>query len=188
VGRALAEIHRRRFPQAGFLDADLAVRTPFTDVFDAFTAYAASELDRAAVESDLRARLDAFLTAHRTLLQRMTDPPVLLQGDFKVSNLLWTTDERLLVLDWEFAYSGPALMDIGQLLRWDPSASFVSGFADSYRRHGGVLLEGWQRAAEVFDLINLIGLLGGAEPGSRQSIDVRHRIEQTLGRRVGDFA
>ncbi len=118
----------------------------------------------------------------------MTGPPVLLQGDFKVSNLFWTIDRRLLVLDWEFAYPGPALMDVGQLLRWNPPAAFVSAFADSYRRHGGVLPEGWQRAAEVFDLINLVGLLGGAEPGSRQSIDVRHRIEQTLARRVGDVA
>ena len=84
------------------------------------------------------------------------------------------------MLDWEFAYAGPALMDIGQLLRWNPPAPFVSGFIASYRRHGGVLPEGWERSSEISDLVNLVGLLAGAAPDSRQFCDVLRRIERTL--------
>jgi hypothetical protein len=34
--------------------------------------------------------------------------------------------------------------------------------------------------ADVFDLFNLAGLLGGATPGSRRAIDVHARIARTL--------
>jgi hypothetical protein len=71
-------------------------------------------------------------------------------------------------------------MDVGQLLRWDPPAAFVSAFARAYREDGGELPQDWRRCAEVFDLFNLVGLLGGASPGSRRSIEVRQRIAQIL--------
>jgi len=182
VGRALAEIHRRRFERAGFLGADLTVAQPFDDVIDSFSEYARSELERAATRCgvDLRVRLASFLSAHAAAMGSMTRSPVLLHGDFKASNLHWTADARLLVLDWEFAYAGPALMDIGQVLRWDPSPAFVSAFAESYQRHGGELAAGWPRWAQAFDLFNLAGLLGGAPHGSQRAADVRQRIERTL--------
>ena len=69
---------------------------------------------------------------------------------------------------------------IGQLLRWRPPEPFVAAFAEHYRRHGGELPGGWRRTAEIFDLVNLAGLLGGASPGSRRSGDVMRRIEETL--------
>jgi Ser/Thr protein kinase RdoA (MazF antagonist) len=182
AGRALAEIHRTRFAQAGFLDADLHVAKPFDDALDALTAYARSELDRAADADggDLRARLTRFLSGRLDALRAVAGPPVLLHGDFKASNLHWTPANRLLVLDWEFAYAGPGLMDVGQLLRWDPGGPFVTAFADSYRGDGGVLPADWRRTAEIFDLFNLVGLLGGASPGSRRAIEVAGRMARTL--------
>src|SRR5262249_31223649 len=111
--------------------------------------------------------------------RREAAAPVLLHGDFKASNLHWTLDERLLVLDWEFAYAGPALMDIGQLLRWRPPEAFVTAFAAAYQNHGGVLSADWRRSADVFDLVILAGLAGGAEPDSRRAHDLRARIERT---------
>ena len=185
IGRALAEIHRRRFTQSGFLGADLQVCTPFIDTLEALTSYARAELDRAALPtgSDLRSQVGACLADRLDALRAAAESPVLLHGDFKASNLHWTSDNRLLVLDWEFAYSGPALMDVGQLLRWDPPATFVSAFAESYRAEGGELPDGWQRSAEVFDLFNLVGLLGGAAPDSQRSHDVRRRMAQTVERR-----
>jgi fructosamine-3-kinase len=185
IGRALAEIHRMRFTQSGFLGADLQVCTPFTDTLEALRSYARSELDRAALPagSDLRSLVLACLANRLDALRAAAESPVLLHGDFKASNLHWTSDDRLLVLDWEFAYSGPALMDVGQLLRWDPPATFISAFAESYRAEGGELPDGWQRSAEVFDLFNLVGLLAGAAPDSRRSLDVRRRMRQTVERR-----
>jgi aminoglycoside phosphotransferase (APT) family kinase protein len=183
VGAALAEIHRTRYAAAGFLDAQLKVARPFSDVFAALDAFARSELDRAGLRDDrLGARLGAFLDADRAPLRAVAGPPVLLHGDFKASNLHETQDGRLLVLDWEFAYSGPALMDVGQLLRWSPPAAFVSGFASGYTRHGGTLPRGWRRWAEVVDLYNLVSLLAGSSPRSPRSRAVRRRMDDILRR------
>jgi aminoglycoside phosphotransferase (APT) family kinase protein len=56
------------------------------------------------------------------------------------------------VLDWEFAFSGSPLVDVGNMLRFRASypPSFVSGFiagfrrlAESYRRTGGRSAKLW---------------------------------------------
>jgi aminoglycoside phosphotransferase (APT) family kinase protein len=107
---------------------------------------------------------------------------VLLHADFKPSNLHWTNDDRLLVLDWEFAYSGSALSDVGQLLRWRPPAEFERAFARSYVEAGGALPTDYTRWAALFDLVNLAGLLAnlaGTAP-SRRAQDVAERVEETL--------
>jgi hypothetical protein len=178
IGRALAEIHRRRFTQSGFLGADLQVCTPFIDTLEALRSYARAELDRAALPagSDLRSQVLACLADRLDALRAAAESPVLLHADFKASNLHWTLDNRLLVLDWEFAYSGPALMDVGQLLRWDPPATFVSAFAESYRAEGGELPDVGRDPPKSSTLFNLVGLLGGAAPDSRRSLDVRRRM------------
>ncbi len=89
------------------------------------------------------------------------------------------------MLDWELAYAGAALSDIGQLLRWDPPAPFVDAFALAYRAAGGHLVEEWQRWAAAFDLVNLAGLLANlVEPADRLPTarvrDIARRVEQTL--------
>jgi aminoglycoside phosphotransferase (APT) family kinase protein len=183
VGTALAEIHALAFPRAGLLDSTLDLRTPYPDVIGIFSDYALSRLDRApsGVAAEIRPRVEALLLAHADSMRHLARASVLLHGDFKVSNLSWTERGQLLVLDWEFAYSGPSLMDIGQLMRWSPPPSFVEGFARSYRGHGGELPEDWQSWAAAFDLFNLCGLLAGSEPGSRRATDIAGRIVETLG-------
>jgi hypothetical protein len=182
VGRALAEIHALHFPQAGLLNATLDLGTRYPDVIGIFSDYALSQLDRApsGVASAMRPRVEALLVAHADAMRHLARSSVLLHGDFKVSNLEWTDRGQLLVLDWEFAYSGPSLMDIGQLIRWGASPSFMEGFARSYRGHGGALPDDWQRWAAAFDLFNLAGLLAGAAPGSRRAADVARRMAETL--------
>ncbi len=194
VGRALAEIHRTRFHTSGFLAVaagsgggefgairpELEVSAPFGDVADAIRDHARSELARATwLDEALRCAIDDRLSASADLIRREAASAVLLHGDFKASNLHWTSDDRLLVLDWEFAYAGPALMDIGQLLRWHAGREFIVAFADSYRQHGGPLSDDWERAASIFDLVNLAGLAADAAPGSSRADDLRRRLEQS---------
>jgi aminoglycoside phosphotransferase (APT) family kinase protein len=182
VGRALAEIHGLAFPQAGLLSPALDLAMPYADVIGMFSDYALSRLDRApsSVAAGLRPRVEALLVTHEGVLRDLARASVLLHGDFKVSNLEWAGSGELLVLDWEFAYSGPNLMDIGQLIRWGAPASFLEGFARSYRGHGGALPEDWEKWAAAFDLFNLSGLLAGSEPGSRRAGDIVRRIVETL--------
>jgi aminoglycoside phosphotransferase (APT) family kinase protein len=148
-----------------------------------FRGHAVSGAASPAGDRTIAERIGRFIDERRDEYHRDAEGPVLLHGDFKVSNLFWVPAANApLVLDWEFAYSGPALMDVGQLFRWEPSEIFARAFAASYRGHGGTLPDGdWRRAAASFDLVNLCGLLERAEPGSRRAIDVREGIVRTLG-------
>ncbi len=182
AGRALAEIHSETFAVSGFLGPDLGVALPLPDFPGAMRAHLASSLERPAAGSgdDLAARLLAFLDAALPALRAAAGPPVLVHGDFKAGNLGWTASGELLVLDWEFAYAGPRLMDLAQLLRWRPSAAFVEGLERTYLGAGMPLPPGWRRLAEAFDLGNLGDLLARAEPGSRREAGLRRRIEEAL--------
>jgi fructosamine-3-kinase len=192
VGRALAEIHQTRFDAAGLLtvrprggvpepETTLDVSPSFGDIADTFREHACSELGRAAwLDDRLRSAVDDLLVAYADMLRSEAASPVLLHGDFKASNLHWTSDNRLLVLDWEFAYAGPALMDIGQLLRWSPPSPFVDAFAESYRAHGASLAPHWRRLAEIFDLVNLAGLAANADEHSSRMRDIRRRLDTTI--------
>jgi fructosamine-3-kinase len=191
VGRALAEIHRTRFGASGLLaprpgvrdtepETTLDVSAPFGDVADAFRKHARAELARARwLDDGLRSAVNDLLLANADVLRREAASPVLLHGDFKASNLHWTSDSQLLVLDWEFAYAGPALMDIGQLLRWSPPSPFVDAFANGYAAHGGVLPPNWKRLAEIFDLVNLAGLAANADDRSARARDITRRLAAT---------
>jgi fructosamine-3-kinase len=133
----------------------------------------ATGFDRAGL-LDAELRVVAPLPPHE--LADSAGPPVLLHGDFKPANLRWTPAGELVVFDWEFALAGPALFDVGQLLRWSPPAAFVDGFAAGY----GALPAGWRRTAELLDLVNLVELGRRAAPGSRRAADVARRIAATL--------
>jgi len=192
VGRALAEIHSVAFESSGLFDASLRVRHPFGDVATALAEHARSSLrpDRSGLSPALSTEVVQFLDSQLPALRAVAGVPVLLHGDFKPSNLHWTHRGELLVLDWEFAYAGSALSDIGQILRWAPPEAFVDGFAEAYGANGGRLVADWRRWAAVFDLVNLAGLLANldaSEPdASRESRasrerEIRRRVEETLG-------
>jgi fructosamine-3-kinase len=150
IGRALAEIHAVRFDRAGFLDEELRVVRPLPG-YD---------------------RLGALGVPIATMLSKLK-PPVLVHGDFKTNNLRWT-DRGLLILDWEAAVAGPALFDLGALVRWWPPSEFVDAFVEGY----GALAPDWRRWADAVDLINLAGKR--ATPGSQRAIDLERRISTTL--------
>jgi len=106
--------------------------------------------------------------------------PVLLHGDFKVSNLHMSNQGKPLVMDWEFAYAGSALIDIGQLFRWPVSPTFQEAFQQAYQAAGGRLADRWKYWAGVLDLINLAGMLYKSTPESQKSLDITAKIKSTL--------
>lgn len=185
VGRALAEVHAMSFAEVGFLDPALRVSARFDDLLTELIGYARSELASApaSIAERVSGRVLQALQGNAERMRALAGVPRLLHGDFKSSNLHWTDAGRLLVLDWEFAYSGASLSDVGQLLRWQPPTEFVAEFAAAYRACGGVLPEEFQRWAALFDLVNLTGLLANlpwTDVSSTRLRQVRRRIEQTL--------
>jgi fructosamine-3-kinase len=174
IGRALAEIHATAFDECGFLAEDArSVEQPFDGFVDASLEHLHA-MDGLALE--IREPVSSTLESSCQELETLAASPVLLHGDFKVSNLHWAEDGRPLVLDWEFPWSGPALADVGQLFRWEPPADFRHGFERAYRAAGGELPNDWLMWASRLDLINMIGLLERAEPGSRRHRDIVRRI------------
>lgn len=182
-GRALAEIHETKFAEPGFLSSDArSVARSLGDVVSDFTSHVRDCLTH--VEPNVRSELEpgvlGLFSDNVEALRSLARAPVLLHGDYKPSNLFVDDGGRLVVLDWEFAYAGPALMDAGQLFRWRTSQSFADAFAQSYRAGGGILPDDWQRWARIFDVVNLVGLLAESPPDSRRARDLRQRIRETL--------
>jgi Ser/Thr protein kinase RdoA (MazF antagonist) len=182
VGRAAAAIHARRYERAGFLDASLEVPRPFSSALHGLREWIDPMLAGRAGEQ-LGALCSTVRDAWACERDAMTaaSAPVLVHSDFKPMNIGWLPEARdVVVFDWEFAWSGPALLDLGQLLRWNPPAEFVAGVERGYLAAGGFLPERWIRLAELFDLFNLIAFLDDCEPCPQRTRDVLERVHQTL--------
>jgi fructokinase len=89
----------------------------------------------------------------------------LVHSDYNPKNLLavrpdgrWSVTA---VLDWEFAFSGSPLTDIGNMLRPRPDAApgLAAGFVAGYREAGGELPAGWRETSEALDLYALADFL-----------------------------
>jgi hypothetical protein len=181
AGRALAEIHALTYAKTGDLGADLSLIAP--SPYEGFAArgYGHANLSEAEPYLDpaLAARIASFLDGDAYAARDALDVPVLCHCDFKVSNLHVTPDGELVVLDWEFAWAGPRLIDIGQLLRWNPPESFVRAFVDAYRAGGGVLIDGWRSIAEAIDVGSMLGVFAHNE-AARSTPDIERRIAEIV--------
>jgi fructokinase len=89
----------------------------------------------------------------------------LVHSDYNPKNLLvaqaagsWSVTA---VLDWEFAFSGSPLTDIGNMLRFrhEIPAGFADAFIAGYRAAGGELPPGWRQISEALDLYALADFL-----------------------------
>jgi aminoglycoside phosphotransferase (APT) family kinase protein len=96
----------------------------------------------------------------------------LVHSDYNGKNLLavardgrWSISA---VLDWEFAYSGSPLGDIGNMLRFraDQPDGFAGAFIAGYRDAGGPLPPRWREISEALDLYALADFLT-RPPGHR---------------------
>ncbi|MCA9683964.1 MAG: aminoglycoside phosphotransferase family protein [Myxococcales bacterium] len=181
VAEAAVRIHGHRFEHAGMLGADLRVSEPFAGRLDGLLAWAQGLLSGIAGErlgAERRAALEALWREHDAALRDATRASVLVHSDFKPTNIHWLPDEAdVLVLDWEFAWSGPGLYDLGMVLRWSPPEPFVRGLEAATPD----LPKDWRRLAELLDLFNLVGFMDATTARSRRDRDVLRRIDRTLG-------
>lgn len=115
------------FSEVGFLGADLKVDSPLPSA----RGYVAATLEELG-DPWIR-RADEVVALLVQLDEDVSSTvPVLNHGDFKPANLFLDSNGRLVVLDWEFAFSGPHLFDLGQLFRWGASKAFRDGFTGAY--------------------------------------------------------
>ncbi|WP_436530674.1 phosphotransferase family protein [Actinoplanes sp. HUAS TT8] len=104
--------------------------------------------------------------ALRAYAARMTPRLAVLHGsrqlvhsDFNPKNLLVVHNRVSSVLDWEFAFSGPPLADVGNMLRDPRTPGFAEAFIDGFRGAGGFLPPGWRDLSRAIDLYALADFL-----------------------------
>jgi len=183
LGKALAEIHSHSYKTAGFIGADLQIEERMENFVTDMWDYLCSFMDmppKRVLPSSLLDEVIEFFDSKIEGLQDAAGLPVLLHGDFKVSNLYWSDQGKPLVLDWEFAYAGSALVDLGQLFRWETSLAFEEAFQRAYQDSGGRLAAQWKYWVGVLDLINLVGMLYKSTPDSQKSLDITAKIKTIL--------
>ncbi len=191
AGMTLAAIHTYTFEHAGFFGPALAIAEPLGPIRAACEGYVDARLSeehvRARLGAALAEQLAAMMDGCAPLLDTLPDRTTLIHGDYKPQNLLLRRDtaghwETAAVLDWEFAFAGPPLFDIGQLLRYRAALppEYTAGVLAGYTATGGTLPEEWSRLTRLLDLMNLLGFLERPEANAATVREVRGLIERTI--------
>jgi aminoglycoside phosphotransferase (APT) family kinase protein len=111
----------------------------------------------------------------------------LVHGDLNPKNLLVdpATGGVTGVLDWEFAYAGAPLADVGNLLRFETDPDFTGAMAAGYVERAPDVPAGWLAVARALDLMALVDL--AARPDSNPVVDGARRLLRATAR-SGDLA
>lgn len=155
--------------QPAFLEAHLAA--PF------FDALSSVELD------SLRA-----VARHARDVAAGTGRVALVHADLNPKNLLVdpATGGVTGVLDWEYAYAGAPLADIGNLLRFETDAVFGRTVADTYAERAPDVPPDWPEIARALDLYALIDLAARGVPANPVTSAARDLLRVTA--RTGTLA
>ncbi len=193
LGEAAAAIGALTFPASGFFAPDLTIAEPL----GAPTEMTRDQLQHLLFEGragerlgpGLTGRLWAMVEAHITELDELAGRVALVHSDFRDSNLLVTRAGGAWrvagVLDWEYAFAGPSLFDLGSLLRREATMlppGFAADVIAAYRAHGRYAPPGWRRMTLLMDLMNLCGFADMPEPRGAMLADVTSLIEATVTR------
>ncbi|MFI5619638.1 phosphotransferase [Streptomyces sp. NPDC051567] len=170
VGTVLARIGRVRLPRPGvFGDSSLVPAPDGAAPLGDLPGFVDHCLVTAAPDGPLSGTDAAVL---RALARRgpravtsVAGESSLVHGDFNPKNVLvqrragqWAVAA---VLDWELAFSGSPLFDVGNMLRFahEYPPAFTRGFVDGFRGGNGRLPADWRRLSRTLDLFALADIL-----------------------------
>ncbi|MER7515929.1 phosphotransferase family protein [Streptomyces sp. NPDC126499] len=169
VGSVLARIGRVRLPRPGaFADPSLVPAADGTPPLGDLPGF----VDRCLAATADGPLSDTDKELLRTLARRGAPALAAVAGerslvhcDFNPKNLLverragrW---EVAAVLDWELAFSGSPLFDVGNMLRFahEYPPDFTTGFVEGFRAGSGRLPADWLRISRTLDLFALADIL-----------------------------
>jgi aminoglycoside phosphotransferase (APT) family kinase protein len=167
VGRTLAAISSVSFDQAGFFNSAALDPKPWSDVGpDGLRARVRSRLDDGTVLDPGTTRAWwRLVDASADVLADVNGARGLVHADYHAKNLMmwWrgTQWNVAAVLDWEFAFAGSPLFDIGTLLRFetDLPPGFRDAFLMGFVEAGGWLPDRWQPISRALDVYSLVDSL-----------------------------
>jgi len=126
AGRLLPLLARHQFNRSGMLSPECAVTDgPFAGagVVDVIEHFVATPLFQQRVDASLAARLLAFARRNEDGFGKRAEGATLVHGDFNSPNILVRADHGTwrvaAILDWEFAFAGSMLCDVGNMLRYE---------------------------------------------------------------------
>lgn len=198
AGKTLATIGRFSFEKPGKLVAmgasnHLTVGEPFVaganTIPRLMETFLSSELCERRAGPHLIDQLHRFIWSYSTELADLENDHTLVHSDYGNRNILvrsergkWTVRA---ILDWEFAFSGCPLLDVGHFLRYeDPVAQLREpSFSTAYVEHGGILKDNWRELARVVDLTGLVESLAHQDLPEDAEIEILELTKATLERR-----
>jgi aminoglycoside phosphotransferase (APT) family kinase protein len=168
AGQALAALGTISFGRGGFFadetlepsSADLSAGLPEFLEQCLAAGPAASVLSSAEL-----AGLRALARRAAPLAAQVAGARQLVHADFNPKNLLASSQDGrwsiTAVLDWEFAFSGSPMHDVGNMLRFaaELPAAFADGFTEGFCAAGGTLPPHWREVSRALDLFALADLL-----------------------------
>jgi Ser/Thr protein kinase RdoA (MazF antagonist) len=191
AGAILAAIQAYRFDHPGFFDANLQVNSPFsTQELIHFVQKLLT--DTMIIQSVETSQLDTIKHIFET--HRPFFPPEnsthLVHADYDPANILvrkiHNTWKIAAVIDWEFAFSGPWLCDVANMVRYAHQMPpiFAQAFLEGIHDAGLVLPDNWRTTVDLLNLISLLDCLAHSNPTQRphQHADIMQLIQHILHR------
>lgn len=168
VTGVLVLLATERMPRAGFFTDASLEPSPFPAGSGEQAAFLAAHLGApffAGLTDDERAGLRAVARRAATVAAR-SSRIALVHADFNPKNLLVdpATGGVTGVLDWEYAFAGAPLGDVGNLLRFAQDEVFDRAVAAAYAERAPDVPDGWLDVARALDLYSLIDLASQQAP------------------------
>jgi Ser/Thr protein kinase RdoA (MazF antagonist) len=185
LGHVLASIHKFKLPQAGLFGDGMKVYQPFavgsSPYFDeTFSVLTKSECVRKRLGDKLVDETLTFVQRNKEFFPLIEDHVCLTHSDYKPVNLLYY-DEKIFVLDWEFAHAGIGILDFAILLRHrNHFPCNMSSLAEGYRDFGGKLRDDWFRSALIIDFVNMMTLLDSPTERPKLFHQLKTTIQTTM--------
>jgi len=165
AGQYLNQLRQMKFSQGGFFQEGLKIR-PFNEE-EKYLPYVLNLLEDSIVAESLGASLlctiSDLVTQYATLLPNEAEAN-LTHADYDPANMLvkkihdkW---KIVAILDWEFAYAGTYLLDIGMMLRYSHKLPdcYEHNFIAGIQTDGFHLPKEWKKQAKLMDLLCLLQL------------------------------
>jgi aminoglycoside phosphotransferase (APT) family kinase protein len=168
LGRLLANVASFSFAGGfnGVLNDVLAVKPPIEVLLSANEEALLRGLARKRLGAALADAICSRFDAGAVCLCELDCSPRLVHGDLGWRNILVAPAEdggwRISgLIDWEAAFSGSSLWDVGSVFRYSRrySETFCQRFERGYRDAGGALPNDWLRTARLLDAILHIAAL-----------------------------
>jgi Ser/Thr protein kinase RdoA (MazF antagonist) len=189
-GRVLASFASHRFQSCGEFGTGLQIVRDYGRP----SQFVPAMVHRALFEGragerlgqSLRDELWRVVERASPLLRTIEDRYSLVHADYKRSNLLmqpfgsgWKVGA---VLDWEFAFSGPAIIDVGLFLRAGQAlpAGFREAFASGYADAGGELPADWLPLSRLVDVMSQVTFLDGEHDRPRVFAETTLVVKETI--------